>query len=114
MHNYSMLHSNDFGFIGQCNSCGDFQLGMGNVVIVLSREELYQLGKSINVIQKKLEDNTIKELTYPLLDGRTILLKSPADEMMLSFYQAELMSLNDLLNMSSVLLEAKEILLDVN
>lgn len=109
-HDFETIHENKLGYIAQCPDCGSFMLVIGHIVHMLHLDELKAFHRGVNKIQRALVTNKINTIEYPLHNGRTILLKSPADNMMISFYRHEISLLIDLLQSAIIIEEAHDIL----
>ena len=106
MNKENILHQNDLGFVRICCECNEIQVVVGNIFGTLSLSEFFQLKTNMNRIHTEIMSNEI-HMGQQNERKRNIVITSPIKSVKFLFCPAELDEFVELLNLSSVVLEAK-------
>lgn len=79
-----IFHENEFGFIGKCPCCKEIQFGIGNLVSYMAFDDFMVFYQSFKRIEEKLNLNQTK-----LTSANKIMLRTPVENILLSFSQTE-------------------------
>jgi len=97
MKGHTVIHSNQFGYVSRCNCCGELQLCLGNVVLVLSKSDFANFKRSFF----ELNDLASVKLHRAGSIERYTFLTSYSD-LTLSLSQKEFRLTSDLLNLAEL------------
>lgn len=82
--NLHILYQNDFGFIGKCPCCKEIQFGIGNVISFMHQDGFFRLYQSFREIHKH-----VKEDFHHFPRREKIVIRTPADNLLLSLTEKE-------------------------
>ncbi len=86
-----ILFRNDFGYIGKCDCCGEVQFCFGNVVSHMPKPNFLKLFKSFQKINAEIEAQKYYEPT-----GSKIMVRTPVENLLLSFSSEDFKKVMDL------------------
>ncbi|MCH2231282.1 MAG: hypothetical protein MK105_13150 [Crocinitomicaceae bacterium] len=101
--NHTLIHSNSFGYISQCNCCQELQLCFGNLILVLEQSDFVIFKSSFFGL------NNISSASIHRADKTTrysIMTSYPDITLSLSKHEFEMAS--DLLNLAEIRLFLKK------
>ena len=98
-----LLNKNELGCVTRCSLCGDFQIGFGSLIYILTSEEFEIF---LNRINSLYDEHSESLISY----GEKLYITTDSKKMILAFNMYELKLLLNLLNETSILLEVKELL----
>lgn len=100
-----ILHENEMGYIGICPNCREIQIAVGNVLSHVSEEGFYRLYKGLTTTDVQL-DHRISEMP----DGQRIVLRTSAENMMISLSLFEYKATIELFNRAILMLQVNELI----
>ncbi len=95
--NHTLIHSNSFGYISQCNCCQDLQMCFGNLILVLGQSDFINFKSSffgLNNINTASVHRTGKTTRYSIMTSYS--------DITLSLSQKEYEMTSDLLNLAEM------------
>ena len=95
--NHSLIHSNSFGYISQCNCCKDLQMCFGNLILVLGQSDFINFKASffgLNNIHTAAIHRTGKITRYSIMTSYS--------DITLSLSKKEYEMASDLLNLAEM------------
>lgn len=104
-HHYQLLHKNELGYIMKCSDCQKIQALIGNLYTWMPMNEYRKFTKAIHGIASHDTD------LWCTIDGiEKIHIRTPVQNIMLSFSKKEFELLQELINVSMLLLESQLLL----
>lgn len=103
--NLEILHQNSFGYVGECSCCGEIQFSIGNIVSHMNENGFSNLYNAMLKLEKDIDERIVN-----MPNGEKVLLRTPADQMVLSLSRDEFDKTMDLFKQASLMLEVKQLL----
>jgi hypothetical protein len=107
-HPYKVLHQNEFGFVSQCQGCGDMQIALGNFLLSLPMAQFSAFVSSVRAIEKNAQDRDASH--QPLYQFRPYLIKTPVYHLYVAFSEEEYSQALEVLSMAEVLFHTFQLL----
>ncbi len=103
-HHYKQLHNCRLGYVAKCESCDQVQFMIGNIFSWMSLRDFKSFLKALNRID--LHD---KSLWSDFGGTSKIMIKTPVDNMMLTFSTEEFSEFLDMLNMARLVMDGESL-----
>jgi len=100
---FQILSENEFGYIGQCSCCQEFNFAYKNLLITFTEEHLFHFYDFL--IGNQDNPNFLFDTPH----GKSHVYRSPVENLFLAFNAVELNELSQLFNEVQLILEARKI-----
>ena len=100
---FQILSENEFGYIGQCACCREFNFAYKNLLITFTEDHLFHFCDFL--IGNKDDPNFL----FDTPRGKSHVYRSPVENLFLTFNADELQELAQLFNEVELVLEARKI-----
>lgn len=102
---YELLHQNEMGYVNCCLCCGEIQFCIGNLVSHTSRKGFENLHTAMDKLKSRIHENLMS-----MPDGERVLLRTPAEELLLSLSPEQYDLTLELFERAKVMLQVNELL----
>jgi hypothetical protein len=100
---FNILAENEFGYIGQCSCCEEFNFAYKNILVTFSEEHLFHFSDWL------IGNQNNPEFLFDLPHGKSRVYRSPVENLFLTFDEGELSQLSQLFTETQLVLEARKI-----
>ena len=103
--NSIVLHENMAGFVMKCKNCDEITISFGNIISRLTQEGFINLYKSLNNILKEID--LFKVI---INDKAKIVVRTPAENLLLSFNTDEFYIIIELFDQAKLALDIEKLI----
>mgnify|MGYP007063717376 CR=1 FL=1 len=101
----NVLHENEAGFVIKCKNCDEITISFGNIITHMSEQGFINLFHAMNNIMKEID---LFKVT--ISDTEKIIVRTPAENLLLSFNNDEFHAIIELFDQAKLSLDITKII----